>query len=160
MRVGERAKVIALKRPVPSKESEATWGERDKWLGQEGIVMRRLNVAWEPEHGELWEVRFDDRTVMVFSASELAVMRDGREEPLELDELQRSWGKAPRTPSLPFKRFGAGVGAAPAVLALLVFTIAGGLLVWAGVADRNWVLEAAGVLLVLIGIGAAGVLIS
>ena len=152
MRVGERAKVTGLGRPT--KE------DRDRWVGQEGLVMRRLNVAWTPEHGELWEVRFDDGQTVVFSASELAVVRGDHAEPLEMGELKESWGKAPRVPSLPFRRFGAGVGAAPAVLALLVFALAGVLLIWAGIADENLLLGAIGVVLMLIGIGAAGVLIS
>src|SRR3712207_6898028 len=47
-----------------------------------------------------------------------SVRPDGRTEPLddELDAMREQWGKADRTPSLPFRRFGAGVGAAPAVL--------------------------------------------
>ena len=154
MRVGERAKIIRLNRPT--KE------DRSAYEGQAGLVMRRLNVAWEQGHGELWEVRFDDGSVVVFSASELALVgADGREVPLddELAAMREQWGKAPRVPSLPFKRFGAGVGAAPAVLAVLVFAIAGTLLVWAGVAEGNWLIGAAGALLVLVGIGSAGVLI-
>ncbi len=155
MRTGERAKVIRLNRPT--KE------DRSAYVDKEGIVMRRLNVAWEPEHGELWEVRLDNGDSVVFSASELAVVRpDGTEVPLddEMADLRESWGKADRGPSLPFRRFGAGVGAAPAMLALLVFAIAGTLLVWAGVADSNVLLVIAGAVLVVVGIGAAGVLIS
>jgi hypothetical protein len=155
MRTGERAKVIKLNRPTKQDRSE--------YVGKEGLVMRRLNVAWEPEHGELWELRMDDSSSVVFSASELAVVtRDGREVSLddELADMRENWGKADRGPSLPFRRFGAGTGAAPAVLALLVFAIAGSLLVWAGVADENWLLGIAGAVLVLFGIGAAGVLIS
>ncbi len=152
MRTGERAKVVSLDRPT--KE------DREAFVGREGLVMRRLNVAWTPDHGELWELRFDDGETVVFSASELATVRNGLEEPLEMNELRDSWGKAPRVPSLPFRRFGAGVGAAPAVLALLVFALAGVLLLWAGIADDNVILGAAGVVLMLIGIGAAGVLIS
>jgi hypothetical protein len=152
MRAGERAKVTGLSRPT--KE------EREAWVGQEGLVMRRLNVAWDPEHGELWEVRFDSGDTIVFSANELAVMRNGREEPLEMDELRESWGKAPRTASMPFRRFGAGVGSAPAVLAILIFALAGVLLLWAGFAEDNWALGIAGGLLVLLGVGTAGVLIS
>lgn len=157
MRVGEQAKVLQLNRPT--KE------DRDTWVGKTGLVMRRLNVPWDPDVGELWELRFGepsspDCATVVFSASELAVVRNGREEPLEMEAMQEAWGKAPRVPSLPFRRFGAGVGAAPAVLALLIFAIAGVLLLWAGVAEGNAILTAAGVALVLIGIGAAGVLIS
>jgi hypothetical protein len=155
MRVGERAKVLRLDRPVPTKE------DRSRWEGEEGLVVRRLNVAWEPEHGELWELRFDSGDVVVFSSSELGVVRrDGSVEPTEMEELRESWGKAPRGPSLPFRRFGAGVGAAPAVLALLVFALAGVLLVWAGVASGNWWFSVAGAALVLFGIAAAGVLIA
>ncbi len=153
------AKVVRLGRPVPDKDA----ADRDAYVGQTGLVMRRLNVAWETDHGELWEVRFDDGATVVFAASELSVMTaDGREESLdgEMEAMRESWGKAPRVASQPFKRFGAGVGAAPAVLALLVFALAGVLLVWAGVADQNWLLGVAGIVLVLIGIGAAGVLIS
>ncbi len=152
MRVGERAKVVVLDRPT--KE------DRDRRVGEVGLVMRRLNVAWTPDHGELWELRFDDGEVTVFSASELAVVRGDREEPLEMDALRESWGKAPRVASLPFKRFGAGINAAPALLALLVFAIAGILLVWAGISEDNWLLGAAGAVLMLIGVTAAGVLIS
>jgi len=152
MRTGERAKVIKLDRPTPE--------DRSKYEGQTGLVMRRLNVAWTPDLGELWELRFDGGETVVFSANELAVMRGDREEPLEMAELAESWGKAPRVPSLPFRRFGAGANAAPAVLALLVFAIAGVLLVWAGVNEDSWILGAAGAVLVLIGVTAAGVLIS
>jgi hypothetical protein len=154
MRVGERAKVLRLDRPVPSKE------DRTRWEGEEGLLVRRLNVPWTPEHGALWEVRFEDGEVVVFADSELAVVRNGREIPSDLEAIREGWGDAPRGPSLPFRRFGAGVGAAPAVLALLVFALAGVLLLWAGVASGNWWFGAAGGLLVLIGVGAAGVLIA
>jgi hypothetical protein len=159
MRVGERAKVLRVVRPVPNESV----GDREAYVGQTGLVMRRLNVAWETEHGENWELRFDDGSVLVYSTSELAVVHaDGTEESLdgEIAAMAEAWGKAPRTPSLPFKRFGAGVSAGPAVLALLVFALAGVLLLWAGVASGNTALSAGGVLLVIIGIAAAGVLIS
>ncbi len=152
LRVGVNAKVTALNRPT--KE------DRTAYEGKSGLVMRRLNVPWDTDSGALWELRFDDGKTIVFSDSELAVVRNGKETPVDMDELKESWGDAPRTASLPFRRFGAGVGAAPAVLALLVFAIAGVLLLWAGVAEGNILLSAAGVTLVLIGIGAAGVLIS
>ena len=122
--------------------------------------MRRLNVPWDPEHGELWELRFDSGEVVVFSEAELAVVRGDRTIPNDMELLAESWGDAPRKPSFPFRRFGSGVGTAPAVLALLVFAIAGVLLVWAGVQQHSVVLEGAGGLLVLIGIVAAGVLIT
>ncbi len=159
MRVGENAKVVRLGRPVPT----TTIGDREARVGQTGLVIRRLNVAWEPEHGELWEIRFEDGEAVAFSTSELTAVRpDGREEPQddEIAAMADAWGKAPRGPSLPFKRFGAGVGAAPAVLALLVFALAGVLLLWAGVASGNLALSGGGVVLMLIGIAAAGVLIS
>ena len=152
LRVGVQAKVTGLSRPT--KE------DREKWVGRSALVVRRLNVPWDPDVGELWETRFDDGTTVVFSDAELAVVTDGRDVPVDMEELKESWGKAPRVPSLPFRRFGAGVGSAPAVLALLVFAIAGVLLLWAGVAEGNVILGAAGVVLMLIGIGAAGVLIS
>jgi hypothetical protein len=154
MRVGERAKVTGLDRPVPSKE------DRSAWEGKEGLLVRRLNVPWSPDTGELWELRFDSGDVVVFSESELATVRDGREIPNDLEALKESWGDAPRTPSFPFRRFGASVGSAPAILALLFFSLAGVLLVWAGISSDNWLLGAAGAVLVLIGVGAAGVLIS
>lgn len=154
MRVGERARVLGLERPVPTKE------DRSEWQGSEGLVVRRLNVPWTPDHGALWELRFDSGDVVVFSDSELAVVHGGVEVPADLDALREGWGDAPRGPSLPFRRFGAGVGGAPAVLALLVFALAGVLLLWAGIASGTWVFSAAGVVLVLIGVVAAGVLIS
>lgn len=154
MRVGETARVLKLDRPVPTKQ------DRSSWEGSEGLLVRRLNVAWDPEHGELWEVRFDSGDVVIFSEAELAVVRGGTAEPNEMQELAESWGKAPRGPSLPFRRFGAGSGAAPAVLALLVFALAGVLLLWAAVDAGVWLLGLAGVALVLVGIVAAGVLIS
>jgi hypothetical protein len=152
LRVGIQAKVIGLNRPT--KEDRAVYEDK------EGLVVRRLNVPWDPDVGELWELRFEDGKTVVFSDSELAVMRNGKTIPVDMDDLRESWGDAPRRPSLPFRRFGAGVGAAPAVLALLVFAIAGVLLLWAGVSEGNAMLSAAGIVLMLIGIGAAGVLIS
>lgn len=154
MRVGERAKVLRLDRPVPTKQ------DRSAFEGQEGLVVRRLNVPWTPDTGALWELRFDAGDVVVFADSELAVVRKGAEVPEDLEELKQSWGKAPRGPSLPFRRFGAGSGGAPVVLALLVFALAGVLLIWAGIASGTLIFSAAGAVLVLIGIVAAGVLIS
>jgi hypothetical protein len=99
--------------------------------------------------------------VVVFSESELVTLRDGQEIPNDMSALAQSWGDAPRTGSRPFRRLGSGgVGAAPAVLALLFFALAGILLLWAGVSSENWWFAAAGGLLVVIGVGAAGVLIS
>jgi hypothetical protein len=154
MRVGERAKVVRLERPVPSKE------DRSQWEGQEGLLVRRLNVPWAPETGELWELRFDSGEVVVFSESEVVTVRNGEEIPNDMSVLAESWGDAPRTASRPFRRLGTGVGAAPAVLALLFFALAGIMLLWAGVSSENWWFAAAGGVLVLIGVGAAGVLIS
>jgi hypothetical protein len=152
LRVGVQAKVTGLNRPTKEDRSDRE--------GATGLVMRRLNVPWDPDVGELWEIRFEDGKTIVFSDSELAVISNGGEFPVDMDILKERWGDAPRVGSLPFRRFGAGVGAAPAVLALLVFAIAGVLLLWAGVAEGNAILSAAGVVLMLIGIGAAGVLIS
>jgi hypothetical protein len=154
MRVGEHAKVVKLVRPVPTNE------DRSRWQGQEGLLVRRLNVPWDPTQGELWEVRFDSGDVVVFSEAELAAVRGGRTIQNDMEELIESWGDAPRRPSFPFRKFGAGVGAAPAVLALLIFAIAGVLLIWAGVDQRNWLLGGAGGVLVLVGAVAAGVLIT
>ena len=154
MRVGERAKVIKLDRPVPSHE------DRSQREGEEGLLVRRLNVPWTPETGALWEVRFDDNQTVVFSESELAAIRGGHPVPNDMEELGESWGEAPRTASQPFKKFGAGVGGATAVLALLVFTLAGILLIWAGVSSGHWQLGVGGGVLLLIGVGAAGVLIT
>lgn len=154
MRVGERAKVLKIGRPVPTKE------DLSGFVGKEGLIVRRLNVPWTPEHGALWELRFDDNAVAVFADSELAVVRNGETVPSDLEDLQEAWGKASRGPSVPFRRLGAGIGAAPAVLALFFFAVAGVLLLWAGVASGNWWFAAGGAALVLVGIGAAGVLIS
>jgi hypothetical protein len=134
--------------------------DRSKWEGSDGLLMRRLNAPWTPDLGALWEVRFDAGDVVVFSESELAVVRsDGTLASSGIEAVREDWGEAPRTPSLPFRRFAAGSGSAPAVLALIVFAIAGVLLVWAGVSESSLALAGAGALLVLIGIGAAGVLI-
>jgi hypothetical protein len=154
MRVGERAKVVRLDRPVPSRQ------DRTRWEGEAGLIVRRLNVPWTPDHGALWELRFDSGDTVVFADSELVVVRGGQEIPSDIEDVRAAWGEAPRGPSLPFRRFGAGLGAAPAVLALFVFALAGVLLLWAGVASNNWWFAAAGAGLVLIGVGAAGVLIS
>jgi len=154
MRVGEQAKVVQLVRPVPSHE------DRTKWQGQEGLLMRRLNVPWDPVQGELWELRFDSGDIVVFSEAELAVVRGGRTIPNDMEALAEAWGDAPRTASYPFRRFGASSGTGFAVLALLVFAIAGVLLVWSGIQQHSVLLEAAGGALVLIGVIAAGVLIT
>ena len=153
MRVGEKARVIALNRP--------THEDRAEWQGKDGLLIRRLNVPWTPDFGALWEVRFDDERVVVFSESELAVVKpDGRVVSSGIEDVREDWGEAPRVPSLPFRRLGSASGSAPAVLALLVFVLAGILLLVAGVASRSWILSGAGAVLVLIGIGAAGVLIT
>ncbi len=154
MRVGERAKVVQLVRPVPTHE------DRSAWEGQEGLLIRRLNVPWDPEQGELWELRFDSGETVVFSEAELALIRNGRTITNDMEELVDSWGDAPREPSFPYRKFGASAGSAPAILALLVFAIAGVLLVWAGLDQHNWLIGGAGGLLVLIGVVAAGVLIN
>jgi len=154
MRVGEKAKVVQLSRPVPTHE------DRSQWEGQEGLLVRRLNVPWDPEQGELWELRFDSGETVVFSEAELAAIKSGKTVPNNMAELAETWGDAPREPSFPFRKFGVGLSAAPALLALLVFAIAGVLLVWAGVQEHRVVLEAAGGALVLIGVIAAGVLIT
>lgn len=152
MRTGERARILRLERPTEE--------DRSRWEGAEGLLMRRLNAPWTPSLGALWEVRFDEGDVVVFSESELAVVRaDGTLASSGIDSVREDWGEAPRVPSLPFRRFAAGSGSAPAVLALMVFAIAGILLVWAGVTESSLALGAAGALLVLIGIGAAGALI-
>jgi hypothetical protein len=153
MRVGEQARVIALNRP--------THEDRSEWQGKEGLLMRRLNAPWTPDFGALWEVRFDKENTVVFSESELAVVKpDGRVVSSGIEDVREDWGEAPRVPSVPFRRFGSASGTAPAVLALFVFLVAGVLLLIAGVADKSWLLGGAGGLLVLIGIGAAGVLIT
>lgn len=152
MRVGEHGRVIALNRP--------TTEDRSEYEGKDGLLMRRLNVPWTPDHGALWELRFDDGKTVVFSESELAVVKpDGRVVSSGIEDLREDWGDAPRVASVPYRRI-FGASRAPAVLALLVFLLAGVLLLVAGVADRNWLLGGAGAVLVLFGIGAVGVLIT
>jgi hypothetical protein len=152
MRAGEQARVIALNRPTEE--------DRERFKGAQGLLVRRLTVPWTPDYGALWEVRFDGE-VVVFSESELAVVKpDGRVVSSGIDELREDWGEAPRKPSFPFRRLGANAGNAPVVLALLVFALAGVLLLVAGVAQRSWILGAAGTGLVLVGVAAAGVLIT
>ena len=152
MLVGERARVVKLARPSDE--------DRSAWEGKDGLLVRRLNVPWTPDHGALWELRFDTGEVVVFSDSELALLGSSGEVPSDMEALQSSWGKAPRRGSVPFRRFGAGVGAAPAVLALVVFALAGVLLLWAGISEGSALLGVAGAALVLCGIAAAAVLIS
>src|SRR5204863_10172454 len=129
------ARVIALNRP--------TQEERAEWQGKEGLLMRRLNVPWTPDFGALWEVRFDSDNTVVFSESELAVVKpDGRVVSSGIEDVREDWGDAPRVPSFPFRKFGSASGTAPAVLALFVFLLAGVLLLVAGVAARSWILGA------------------
>ncbi len=153
MHVGERARVLRLERETDQ--------DRNDYVEQDGLLVRRLNVPWNPDLGALWEVRFDDGETLVFSESEIASLgSDGEPMPQEMDALREAWDKAPRQVSLPFKRFGAGVGSAPALLAFLVFIVAGFLLVWAGVSAGSLALGAAGGALVLLGILAAVVLVA
>jgi hypothetical protein len=153
MRVGEKARVVALNRP--------THEDRTQWTGKEGLLVRRLNVPWTPDFGALWELQLDKENVVVFSESELSVVKpDGTLVSSGIEDVREDWGDAPRVPSQPFRRFGSGSGTAPAVLALFVFLLAGVLLLVAGVTEHSWALGAAGGVLALIGIGAAGVLIT
>jgi len=153
MRVGEQARVITLNRP--------THEDRTQWEGKDGLLVRRLNAPWTPDFGALWEVQFDRDNVVVFSESELAVVRpDGTITSSGIEDVREDWGEAPRRPSMPFRRLGSGSGTAPVVLAVLILALAGVLLVVAGVAQRSWILGAAGAVLMLIGVGAAGVLIT
>jgi hypothetical protein len=153
VRVGEKAKVIKLERQTDD--------DRSAYVDQVALVVRRLNVPWTPDTGALWELRFDEGKTLVFAESEIAEQTsDGDFRPVPIDELREQWGDAPRRPSLPFKKFGAGSGSGPAVLALLVFFLAGVLLLWAAVAEGSAILGIAGGLLVLIGIGASAALVS
>lgn len=153
MRVGEQARVLRLER-----ETEQ---DRDDYVEKDGLLVRRLNVPWNPDLGALWEVRFDDGETVVFSESEIAALGpDGEPREQEIDELRAAWDKAPRQVTLPFKRFGAGTGSAPALLAFLVLVLAGVLLVWAGVSAGSLALGGAGGALVLLGILAAAVLVT
>lgn len=153
MRVGEQARVLRLER-----ETEQ---DRDDYVEKEGLLVRRLNVPWNPGLGALWEVRFDDGETVVFSESEIAALGpDGEPREQEIEELRAAWDKAPRQVTLPFKRFGAGAGSAPALLAFLVLVLAGVLLVWAGVSAGSLALGGAGGALVLLGILAAAVLVA
>lgn len=123
--------------------------------------MRLLNVPWTPDFGALWEVRFDRENTVVFSESELAVVKaDGRVVSSGIEDVREDWGDAPRVPSVPYRRLFSPSGRAPAVLALFVFLLAGVLLLVAGVSESSWLLGGAGALLVLVGVGAAGALIT
>lgn len=153
MQVGQRAVVTKLDRESPE--------ERERWVEQEGLLVRRLNVPWEPGLGALWQLRFDSGEDVVFSESELAVIGpDGRATPPDMDELRDSWGDAPRTISIPFKRFGGGAGNAPALLAFVIFVVAGVLLLWAGISSESLPIAGAGGALLLIALGAVAVLVA
>ncbi|HVE92137.1 MAG TPA: hypothetical protein VNE62_07540 [Actinomycetota bacterium] len=153
MQVGRRARVVALERPSP--------GDRSPYLESEGLLVRRLNVAWEPKLGALWELRFESGDHVVFSESELRELDEqGQPLPSEIPDLEESWGDAPRTVSYPFRRFGGRSRAAPAVLAFIALSLAGSLLVWAGLASNSLAMGAAGGLLIVLGMGAAALLVS
>ncbi|HVL81857.1 MAG TPA: hypothetical protein VM840_09725 [Actinomycetota bacterium] len=144
---------MALERPAA--------GDREAYLEQDGLLVRRLNVPWESHLGALWELRMDDGQLVVFSESELRQLgRDGRPEESEIPGLQEAWGEAPRRTSYPFQRLGGGSGAATALLAFVVFAIAGVLLIWSGLAQTNMALAGAGAVLILVGMGAAAALVS
>ena len=92
MQVGRRARVTALSRTSPS--------DRSAYLERDGLLVRRLNVAWEPDLGALWELRFEDGAVEVFAESEIQQLRsDGTMEESEIGALKESWGEAPRSTS-------------------------------------------------------------
>ncbi len=153
MIVGERARVKKLERPTEQ--------DRSGFEGRDGLLVRRLNVPWTPDYGALWQMRFDSGDVAVFAESELAMVGvDGTEEEIDMAGLREAWGDAPRVRSIPFRRLGGGSGAAFALLALLVFALAGILLIWAGISEGTVVLAAAGAVLVLIGIASAALLVS
>ena len=99
MRVGERVRVTALNRP--------THEDRTQWTAEEGLLVRRLNAPWTPDFGALWEVQLDKDNVVVFSESELSVVKpDGTLVSSGIDDVREDWGDAPRVPSQPFRRFG------------------------------------------------------
>lgn len=153
MQVGEQARVLRLEREAGQ--------DRSDYVERDGMLVRRLNVPWDPDLGALWEVRFEDGETLVFSESELAVLGpDGEPLGQEIEALRESWGKAPREVTLPFRRFGAGVGSAPALLAFFVLVVAGVLLVWAAVSAGSLAIGAAGAALVLVAIVAAAVLVA
>src|SRR5688572_4191720 len=131
MQVSDRVRVTKLERPSGT--------DRSTFVGREGRLIARLNVAWTPGLGALWKVRFERSSEEVFSESELLVLdADGAEQASEIPDIQEAWGKAPRVASVPFKRrLGGGSAAGIAVLAFLVFMIAGVLLIWAGVGSGN-----------------------
>jgi hypothetical protein len=150
MFVADRVKVVKLERHAP--------GDRSELVDRDGELIQRLNVAWEPATGALWRVRFDGGREEVFSESELAVIdAGGREEPSEIPELKAIWGVAPRSASAPYRR-----GSLPsrAVLAFLLLSTAGALLIWAGAAQHDLRISGAGAVLVLIGIAAAAALVA
>jgi hypothetical protein len=152
--VGDKVKVVKLERHAAE--------DRSAFVDKTGQVVQKLNVPWTPEIGNLWRIRFLSGGEGVFSENEIAVFDpQGMAEQPDMDALKASWGDAPRTVTLPFKRrFGAGTASAPVLLAVLIFAIAGALLIWAGVAQSETWLGVAGGLLILIGLGAAAVLVT
>lgn len=147
MRTGERAKVTALTRPTDE--------DREAWQDQVGLLVRRLNVPWTPDHGALWEVRFDSGEVVVFSEAELATVRGDEEIPSDMEGLREAWGDAPRKGSVPFRRLAAGSKGGAAILAVLALALAGVLLLWAGIVSGNVLLGVGGIALILVGIVSA-----
>lgn len=153
MQVGYRARVVELVRD--------TENDRTSFVSQTGLIVRRLNVAWEPTLGALWQLRFEDGTEEIFAESEIQQLgRDGKLEPKVTDGLSETWGVAPRTRSFPFTRFGQGQASAPRILALLLLVLAGVLLAVAGATTQSTPLLLGGLALTAFGILAAMVITS
>lgn len=152
--VGDRVRVVNADRPAPE--------DRSGFVGRNALVVQKLNVPWTPDTGSLWRIRFFSGEEAVFAENELALIdREGKAEDVDLTELRDTWGDAPRTVSMPFKRrFGAGSASAPAILGVLLFAIVGVLLVAAGLAEHDVRFGIAGGVSILIGLGAAAILVS
>jgi hypothetical protein len=122
--------------------------------------VQRLSVPWDPNLGALWRVRFERGDEVIFAESELSqVSRDGRLLGNDIADLKEHWGLAPRAGSMPFKRR-ASRGAGQAVLAFIVLSLAGLLLIGAGLAQGDLRISAAGGALIVVGLGAAAVMLA
>src|SRR3990170_1957834 len=97
MFAGQRVRVTKLDRHTEE--------DRSAFVGQDGAVVHRVNVAWTPDAGGLWKVRFGSGGEAVFAESEIVLLdREGEPAGSEIEEVKEAWGKAPRTVSMPFKR--------------------------------------------------------
>lgn len=134
MQTGRSAKISKITRKLSDAARE----------GQEGLLVRRLNVAWEKDIGALWTVRFADGVESAFAESELQQIEpDGRLSGHATDTLVDTWGVAPRVGWTP-KSGEYGKATSRGALASVLFLAAGLMLVIAGLSNGQLPIAFAG----------------